>query len=149
MSRRRKRGFLSTLPGVGRGTMVDHVYFVGYHLPKLFFRCSNEIKPFHLSSTRHWPPTASLLHRGVMGTRIVVRCKSQQIPGDPKLRPQTIANIVCQRIWHRKLDNTQDRIQSRGRFDCDGVRCFFLLDNGPPDSQEVKTSMYNWDGSCL
>ncbi|ROT38488.1 hypothetical protein SODALDRAFT_333081 [Sodiomyces alkalinus F11] len=84
-----------------------------------------------------------------MGTRIVIKCRSQNIPGDPNLRPQTMANMVCRRIWNRDFDDTQDRVQSRGIFFHDGTRCFFLVDSGPPDSKEVHTSMYNWDGSCL
>lgn len=84
-----------------------------------------------------------------MGTRIIVRCKSQPVPGQRELRSQTIANLVCQHVWHRDFGNIQDGVQSRGQFDRDGDRCYFLVDVGPPDSENNKISMYNWDGSCL
>ncbi|KAL1860746.1 hypothetical protein VTK73DRAFT_7191 [Phialemonium thermophilum] len=84
-----------------------------------------------------------------MGSRIVVKYKSDKVPGDPKMRLQTLANIVCQRIWQREFDETQDRVHSSGQYDYDGVRCYLLLDNGPPRSQEVRVSMYSWDGSSL
>lgn len=84
-----------------------------------------------------------------MGTRIVVKCRSQQIPGDSKLRLETMANLVCQHVWQRDFDDTQDRIRSSGQYDCEGVRCFFLVDNGPPESLDISMSMYKWDGVCL
>lgn len=80
----------------------------------------------------------STTHFTKMGTRTVIKCKSQRIPRDSNLWPQTIANILCQRLWHRDFDHAQDRLQSLGRFDCDGVRCFFLVDNGPPESQQLQ-----------
>ncbi|EQL02413.1 hypothetical protein OCS_01885 [Ophiocordyceps sinensis CO18] len=57
-----------------------------------------------------------------------------------------MANIICRYKWGRVFDSTQDRLQSSGQYAYDGNRCFFLVDNGPPESQDVSLSMYKWDG---
>ncbi|AEO60363.1 hypothetical protein MYCTH_2309539 [Thermothelomyces thermophilus ATCC 42464] len=51
-----------------------------------------------------------------MATRILVQCHSQDIPGDPKERRTTMANIICKHVWHRPFDEAQDRLQSLGQY---------------------------------
>lgn len=84
-----------------------------------------------------------------MGTRIIVKCYSQAIPGDAINRREEMANIICRYKWGRVFDSTQDRLQSSGQYAYGGNRCFFLVDNGPPESQDVSLSMYKWDGKQL
>jgi len=85
----------------------------------------------------------------IMGTRIVVLCYSQAIPGMPDQRSATMANIICQNTWRRDFDKSQDRIRSTGPCVYDDNRCIFVVDNGPLNSQEISVSMYTWDGGKL
>ncbi|KAJ2896969.1 hypothetical protein MKZ38_005068 [Zalerion maritima] len=84
-----------------------------------------------------------------MATRILVQCHSQDIPGEPNERRTIMANIICQHKWHRAFDKGQDRLQSLGQFCYDQNRVYILLDNGPPNSQDVSTSIYKWNGEQL
>ncbi|KAK4044771.1 hypothetical protein C8A01DRAFT_42391 [Parachaetomium inaequale] len=50
-----------------------------------------------------------------MATRIIViivQCRSHNIPGEPKERRTTMADIICQHKWHRPFDEAQDRLRS-------------------------------------
>ncbi len=84
-----------------------------------------------------------------MGTRILVQCYSQAIPGPPDQRSDAMINIICRHKWHRDFDKSQDRVRSTGQYAYDNNRCIFVLDNGPPDSHNVAVSMYSWDGGKL
>ncbi|KAK3296507.1 uncharacterized protein B0H64DRAFT_442816 [Chaetomium fimeti] len=57
-----------------------------------------------------------------------------------------MANIICQHKWHRPFDQDQDRLRSVGQYHYDGNRVYILVDNGPPNSQDVSTFIYRWDG---
>ncbi|KAH8763818.1 hypothetical protein F5883DRAFT_676636 [Diaporthe sp. PMI_573] len=61
-----------------------------------------------------------------MGTRILVQCYSQAIPGEPNQRSDTMANIICQHKWQRDFDKGQDRLRSTGQYAYDNLRCIFI-----------------------
>ncbi len=84
-----------------------------------------------------------------MGTRVLVQCRSQDMPGEPAERLTQLANKLCQHQWQRPFDNSQDRLQSTGQYLYDGNRIHVLLDNGPLDSAEPSLSVYRWDGQDL
>ncbi len=62
--------------------------------------------------------------------RIVVRCISHKIPGPPKQRLKTMADIVCEHHWQRKLDKEVETIRVWGYPEIDGEKVRFLLDSG-------------------
>ncbi|KAM4058126.1 hypothetical protein HRG_014505 [Hirsutella rhossiliensis] len=84
-----------------------------------------------------------------MASRIVVKCYSQRIPGEPRYRDKEIAKIICKHEWGRNQDDRYDTFHSSGQFAVDGNRCYFLLDTGPTHSQDVKVQVYRWDGNQL
>ncbi|OAA60962.1 hypothetical protein SPI_04986 [Niveomyces insectorum RCEF 264] len=84
-----------------------------------------------------------------MAKRILVQCRSHDIPGEPDERRTTMANIVCEHTWNRPFDKDQDRVQSSGQYRYDQNRVYFLIDNGPLDSRDVSTSVYRWNGKEL
>lgn len=48
-----------------------------------------------------------------------------------------------------QTDETRDRLRSSGQYLYDNSRVDILVDNGPPDSKDVSTSLYRWDGERL
>lgn len=83
-----------------------------------------------------------------MSTRIVVKCYSQAIPGEPLKRRDEMANMICRYRFGRDFDAAQDHLQSSGQYAYDNNRCFFLVDSGRGD-EEPAVSMYKWDGKEL
>ncbi|KJZ68197.1 hypothetical protein HIM_12415 [Hirsutella minnesotensis 3608] len=84
-----------------------------------------------------------------MASRILVKCTSELIPGNPIHRDTEIANIVCKHEWGRDFDNHSDTLSSLGQYAVDQVRCYFLLDHGPTQSKDPKITVYRWDGNRL
>ncbi|RCI14125.1 hypothetical protein L249_8270 [Ophiocordyceps polyrhachis-furcata BCC 54312] len=81
-----------------------------------------------------------------MGTRILVTCFSQTIPGEGKHRLELMADMICRFKWGRPFDSSQDRLESMGQYVYNNNRCHFLVDNGPADSKDVSITRYKWDG---
>lgn len=85
----------------------------------------------------------------IMATRLIIQCFPQTIPGKPSQWADIMADIICQHKWQRDFDKSQDRLRSTGQYAYDNLRCIFVLDNGPPDSEDISVSMYTWDGGKL
>ena len=84
-----------------------------------------------------------------MATRILIICKSHQVPGPEKDKATLLASQACRKVWARDLDETQgDRLTIEGEFTY-GVRCSLLVDNGPVDSTDYTTSFFRWNGQEL
>ena len=84
-----------------------------------------------------------------MATRVYVKCTSELVPGNPKERRLTMANIMCQYKFGRDFDANCDGFLSLGQYAVDGIKCHFLLDVGPKEAEEYKLSWYIWDGEKL
>ncbi|KAK0749630.1 hypothetical protein B0T18DRAFT_111143 [Schizothecium vesticola] len=83
-----------------------------------------------------------------MATRIVVKCRSHLIPGDPVRRRETMANLICQHEWSRN-SNDDDLLTSHGRYDVPDEKIYILLDNGPIGSPNPDIKVYHWDGKVF
>jgi hypothetical protein len=77
-----------------------------------------------------------------MAIRVGVKCLSELIPGDPKDRKHTMANIICQFQFKRDFDANRDGLQSTGQFAVNGERCHFLVDVGPRGAGEYDVYWY-------
>lgn len=84
-----------------------------------------------------------------MASRILVKCSSELIPGNPVYRDKEMAKIICMHEWGRDFDEHSDTLSSLGQYAVDGIRCYFLLDNGPAESKDPKITVYRWDGNRL
>ncbi|KAI0482586.1 hypothetical protein GGR56DRAFT_196655 [Xylariaceae sp. FL0804] len=60
-----------------------------------------------------------------------------------------MANLICQKEWGRDLDQDKDKLTSSGLYDADGIKCYFVLDNGVRDGEAPYFKMYRWDGRSL
>jgi hypothetical protein len=79
-----------------------------------------------------------------MATRILIICKSHEVPGPDKDKAMLLANKGCQKLWARDFDETQgDRLTMEGEFTY-GVRCSLLIDNGPLDAKDYTTTWFKW-----
>lgn len=80
-----------------------------------------------------------------MATRILIMCKSQDVPGPNNEKATLLTNEACQKVWARDFDEAQgDRFTKEGEFSF-GVRCSMLVDNGPVESTEYTTLFYKWN----
>lgn len=85
-------------------------------------------------------------------TRILIQTKTNLVPGvDYHDKCKRLKNAICQAVWQRDFDSTQDRWHSHGAyFGYHNRRCFFLLDHGVSDKvEEVPVLWYRWTGDRL
>jgi hypothetical protein len=85
-----------------------------------------------------------------MATRILVECKTSQMPGLPSEKIKLMADAVCQKVWGRNLDHNPDvgdRLTSFGGHL--NRRCILLIDHGAVDAQEYTTIHLLWNGNEL
>jgi hypothetical protein len=84
-----------------------------------------------------------------MATRVLVKCKSQLIPGDPLYRDKEMAKLICTHIFGRDFDDRSDTFSSLGQFAADDIRLYCMLDSGPKESEKPEITIYRWDGKQL
>lgn len=84
-----------------------------------------------------------------MASRILVKCTSELIPGNPVQRDTEMANIICMHEWDRDFDGHSDTLSSLGQYAVDRVRCYFLLDSGQVEYKDPRITVYSWDGNQL
>ena len=90
------------------------------------------------------------LEEGIMATRILVTCKSHEMPGLDEEKNSLMANLACQKVWGRDYaDLNGDRLTTFGGYFLYNQRCMLLIDNGPVDSKDYTTLWYKWTGQEL
>lgn len=101
--------------------------------------------------THAYPPLpySNSIEITIMAERILITCKSQDVPGANEDKVTLLTNQACQIVWNRDFDKTLgDRLTMEGEFSY-GVRCFILVDNGPVDSIDCTISFFRWNGKNL
>lgn len=94
-------------------------------------------------------PYSNSIEITIMAARILITCKSQDVPGANEDKVTLLTNQACQIVWKRDFDKTRgDRLTMEGEFSY-GVRCFILVDNGPVDSIDYTISFFRWNGKKL
>ncbi|KAI1292465.1 hypothetical protein F5Y03DRAFT_388281 [Xylaria venustula] len=83
--------------------------------------------------------------------RIVVQTKTHLVPGGDYLeRCRNMKNLLCQHLWNRDFDYSQDRWREEGAtFAYEGRRCYFLLDHGQSTNDDVPVLRYEWTGTAF
>ncbi|KAI1123094.1 hypothetical protein F5Y10DRAFT_252499 [Nemania abortiva] len=85
--------------------------------------------------------------------RVVLKCRSDLIPGEPQHRLTTAGDLICQHLWGRAMDKEIDYIRTNGFPAVDGERVGFLLDTGtvPPDTKhrDLPIFVYRWTGKSM
>jgi hypothetical protein len=71
---------------------------------------------------------------------------SSLIPGEPKDRRTTMADLVCRHEWGWDFDQSQDNYTSSGMYEANNTKCYFVLDNGVREDQTPTFKVYRWDG---
>lgn len=85
-----------------------------------------------------------------MATRILVICKSHEVPGPKQERATLLANKTCQKVWARDFDESAgDRLITEGDISMFGIRCALIIDNGPIDSKDFITRGFRWKNGEL
>lgn len=79
-----------------------------------------------------------------MATRILVQCKSHEMPGSNAEKNERMANLACQKAWGRYFSDDQDRLVARGGYFLYNQRCWLIIDNGPVDAVDYTTLWYRW-----
>ncbi len=81
-----------------------------------------------------------------MATRILVHCKSHEMPGPDREKDSRMANIACQKVWHRDFANgpNGDRLATQGGFALYNQRCWLIIDHGPVDSEDYDLLQFKW-----
>jgi hypothetical protein len=84
-----------------------------------------------------------------MATRILVLCKTSQMPGSPSDKIKLMADAACQKVWSRNFDSNpnRDRLSSHGGYY--NPRCVLIIDHGPTDAIDYETIQLNWNGHKL
>ncbi|KAI1405167.1 hypothetical protein F4819DRAFT_445073 [Hypoxylon fuscum] len=83
--------------------------------------------------------------------RILVQTKTHLVPGDEySERCKNMKNLICQHYWDRDFDYNRDRFYAyRADFAYEGRRCYFLLDHGHSDTDDVPLLWYKWTGNTF
>jgi len=86
----------------------------------------------------------------IMATRILVICKSHEMPGLDKEKNRLMADIACRRVWNRDFSDSEgDRLTCEGGFFLYNQRCFLLIDNGPVDAEDYGILWFKWNAKEL
>lgn len=85
--------------------------------------------------------------------RILVQTKTHLVPGTGRVfaeRCLLMKNLICQQHWNRNFDPKQDRLRTQGtNFAYEGRRCYFLVDHGRSESDDIPVVWYKWNGKDL
>jgi len=82
--------------------------------------------------------------------RILVQTKTHLVYGnDYNDRCKRMRNIICRHLWKRDFDPDQERSYARADFGYPNRRCFFLVDHGQSDTDDVPIRWYAWTGTFL
>lgn len=84
-----------------------------------------------------------------MAARILVQCKTSQMPGSPHEKIKRMAESACQMVWKRSFDDNPDgdRLVSYGGYY--NSKCILLIDHGPMDAKNHTTVQLSWNGQDL
>ena len=82
-----------------------------------------------------------------MATRILVRCKTAEMPGSAYKRHSLMADLVCQKVWNRDFDKACDRLTTYGGYT--NPTCVLLIDYGPIDAEDYIIIHFSWKASQL
>lgn len=82
--------------------------------------------------------------------RILVQTKTHLVQGnDYNERCKRMRNIICRHFWERDFDPNQERSYARADFGYPNRRCFFLVDHGQSNVDDVPIRWYKWTGISL
>jgi hypothetical protein len=85
-----------------------------------------------------------------MAIRILVICKSHEMPGPNEEKNKFMANIACQKVFNRDFDGSQgDRLVCEGAYFLYNQTCYLLIDNGPVNATSYDIRMFKWRGQEL
>ncbi|CAH0001000.1 unnamed protein product [Clonostachys byssicola] len=96
-------------------------------------------------------PTASASGK----VRILLQTITHLVPGSDRAEKlDFIDNLICQHLWKRNFDNTQERRYFyHDYFGLDNVECYFLIDHHGHDhtveEEKVPVLWYKWTGESL
>lgn len=76
-----------------------------------------------------------------MSCRILVLCKTAEMPGAHNEKVPFMIDRACQSVWNRNLSSAE-RVTSLGGY-C-SRRCTILIDHGPVDSEAFKLVQLIW-----
>lgn len=84
-----------------------------------------------------------------MAERILVQCRTTEMPGAPNEKIDRMAESACQKVWKRGFDYNPggDRLTSFGGFL--NPKCTLLIDHGAEDAQEYNLRHLLWNGKEL
>ena len=84
-----------------------------------------------------------------MATRILVQCRTRQMPGSSTEQIKLMADAACQKVWNRNFDDKPDgdRLTSFGGYL--NPMCTLLIDHGDVEAQEYTTMQFSWNGQAL
>lgn len=83
-----------------------------------------------------------------MATRILVQCRTDEMPGPLQEKELRMANTACQKVWNRDFNTPNgDRLTTFGGYY--NSKCILLIDHGPVDATEYTTMHFNWNGREL
>lgn len=82
-------------------------------------------------------------------TRILVQCRTRQMPGSPNEKIGLMADAACQKVWNRNFDHAVDgdRLMSFGGHV--NPMCILLVDHGDVEAPEQTTIQLSWNGREL
>ncbi|KAI1434158.1 hypothetical protein GGR50DRAFT_695438 [Xylaria sp. CBS 124048] len=83
--------------------------------------------------------------------RIVLQTRTHHVPGgDYHEKCNNMKNLLCQHLWNRNFDSSQDRWDVyRATFAYPNRRCYFLLDHGQSADANVPVFWYKWTGKSF
>lgn len=86
-----------------------------------------------------------------MATRILVICKSHEMPGRDEEKNKLMANAACQHVWKRDFSGSDggDRLTCEGGYFLYNQRCYVLIDNGPVDAADYSIKTFKWKAEEL
>lgn len=84
-----------------------------------------------------------------MATRILVQCKTDEMPGSLDEKNSLMANAACQKVWNRDFNDNPggDRLTTFGGYF--NRKCTLLIDSGPVNATEYTIKRLLWKGQTL
>lgn len=79
-----------------------------------------------------------------MAKRILVQCKTREMPGSSNEQIKLMAEAACQKVWNRSFDDNPDgdRLSTFGGYF--NPSCTLLIDHGPVEAEEFTLVHLTW-----